>query len=135
MVNPDDTPVTIPVADPTVAMVVLPLLHLPPPASVRVVVWPTHTLVSPVMGNGNGFTVSVTVAEHPVLMVYDIIVVPVSTPVASPVPGFIVATLVFELVQVPPAVASLNAVVKPAQTIGKPVIAEGVGFTVTVVTA
>jgi hypothetical protein len=62
---PAATPVTTPVEDPTVARP-LPLVQVPPPASVRVIVWPTHTLEGPEMAPGSGFTVSVRVVLHPV---------------------------------------------------------------------
>ena len=55
--------------------------------------------------------------------------IPVTTPLIS-----IVATAVLELLQVPPGVASFNAVVKPWQTVVVPVTGES-GFTVTVVVA
>ena len=47
---PAATPVTIPVL-PTEATVGALLLHVPPPViSLKVIVWPTHTLAGPVMG-------------------------------------------------------------------------------------
>ena len=55
---PDETPVTTPVEDTTVAIPVLPLVHVPPPASLKVVVNPAHTVPVPVMDVGNGFTVT-----------------------------------------------------------------------------
>lgn len=45
------------------------------------------------------------------------------------------ATVVLLLVQVPPATASLKVIDKPWQTLAGPVIATGVGLTVTVVIA
>ena len=60
---PADTPPTTPVAAPTVAMPVLPLLHTPPPvASLSVVVCPTHTFIVPVMAAGAAIIVTVAVA-------------------------------------------------------------------------
>ena len=55
---------------------------------------------------------------------------PIVTPVTIPVTEPIVA-LPLLLVQVPPAVASVNAVVKPKHTVKVPDMAEGKGFTVT----
>ena len=52
--------------------------------------------------------------------------IPVTTPVADTVPA---AGLL--LLQVPPPVRSVNAVVKPAHTDNVPVIPTGTGFTVT----
>ena len=63
---PDDIPVTMPVEDPTVAIPVLPLAHVPPPASLKVVVNPTQTVAVPEMEDGNGYTVTTIVAIHPV---------------------------------------------------------------------
>jgi hypothetical protein len=43
------------------------LLHVPPAVtSLKLVVDPAQRLVVPVMAEGNGFTVNVEVAEHPV---------------------------------------------------------------------
>lgn len=66
---PDDMPVTMPDEIPTVATTVLLLLQVPPPASNKAVVWPTHTMVTPVIVPGKGLTVMVIVAAHPVLNV------------------------------------------------------------------
>jgi hypothetical protein len=53
IVVPAATPVTTPVPEPTVATVVVPLLHLPPKVvSLNVVVNPTQTCDVPVMGPG-----------------------------------------------------------------------------------
>lgn len=63
---PADTPVTIPVNDPTVAKPVLLLVHVPPAlVLLKAVVNPAHTLVVPVIDAGGGFTVTVVVAMHP----------------------------------------------------------------------
>jgi hypothetical protein len=58
---PADNPVTIPVADPTVATEVLPLIHVPPPTSVSVVVDPTQMLTAPGGDIAEGFAFTVTV--------------------------------------------------------------------------
>lgn len=66
---PAATPVTTPVDEPIVAIVVLPLVHTPPgTALLNVVTAPTHTLEVPVMGVGNGFTVITFVAMQPAPM-------------------------------------------------------------------
>lgn len=63
---PGNTPVTIPVLNPIVAMVVALLVHVPPTVALfSVVVWPTQTLVVPVITDGNGFIVIIFVAEQP----------------------------------------------------------------------
>ena len=43
----------------------LELSHVPPPASLKVVVLPTQALVVPVIGPGNGSTVTDVVADTP----------------------------------------------------------------------
>jgi hypothetical protein len=64
-----DAPVTMPVVDPTGTMPTAPLVQVPPLVpSVNVVVYPRHTLVSPVMGGGVGLTNSEVVMMHPVLL-------------------------------------------------------------------
>jgi hypothetical protein len=125
---PAETPVTIPVVAPTVALA-LPVLQVPPPASFRVVVVPGHTTSDPVIAPGSGFTVTTAVIEHPVGAVYVIVVVPASTPVAMPL-GLTVATLPVLLAHVPPAVASASVVVRPAHTVIVPVMVAGNGLTV-----
>ena len=54
---PAVTPETIPVPEPAAALELL-LVHVPPPASVREVVWPVHTDGVPEIEDGNGFTVT-----------------------------------------------------------------------------
>ena len=58
---PVDTPFTTPLAEPMVAMVRLPLVHVPPSGLANVVVLPTHAVIVPVIA-GVGFTVIVLVA-------------------------------------------------------------------------
>jgi hypothetical protein len=61
---PADTAETIPVEEPTVATSGdAPVLHVPPPASVRLVVVPTQMDVTPMIGPGNEFTVIFCVME------------------------------------------------------------------------
>jgi hypothetical protein len=65
--KPALTPLTTPVAAPTVAMPVALLLQVPPGvASLNVVDAPTHMNAVPVMGEGNGFMVTVAVVLQPV---------------------------------------------------------------------
>ena len=56
--------------------------------------------------------------------------VPIATPVTTPV-LLTVAIAVLLLLQVPPVVASLKALVPPTVVVGVPVIAAGAGLTVT----
>ena len=61
---------------------------------------------------------------------YEIITVPIDTGVTTLVAVAIVATVVLSLVHVPPVVASLKALVAPAQTLVGPVMATGDVLTV-----
>ena len=64
---PVATPDTVPVRDPTVAIAVLPLVHVPPDVgSFSVVVEPIHTPVEPPMLDGSGLTVIFVVEEQPI---------------------------------------------------------------------
>ena len=56
---------------------------------------------------------------------------PANTPVTTPLPVPIVAMVILPLAQLPPAVASVSAVVSPAHTFVVPVIDAGKGLTVT----
>ncbi len=64
---PEATPVTTPVPETTVAILVLPLIHIPPAEPLlRVVVPPlAHMLVIPVMADGFGLTVTMIVRTQP----------------------------------------------------------------------
>ena len=64
--EPAATPVTTPVVELTVAFAVLLLAHTPLPASLSMVVWPTHTLAVPDIDAGNGLTVTTVVVIQPV---------------------------------------------------------------------
>ena len=111
----------------------LPLLLVQlPPAGVefKVVVKPTHTLLSPVIVVGLGLTVTGVVMIQPVLIVYVIVDVPAIAPVTTPVVGTTVA-LPLLLVHVPPAGVEFNVVVKPTHTLVVPVSVVGLGLTVT----
>jgi hypothetical protein len=64
---PGETPVISPVEDTITAMPANPELHVPPElGSVKLADDPVHIADVPVMGNGNGFTVSWVVTRHPV---------------------------------------------------------------------
>ena len=134
MAEPAVTPVTMPVAEPTVAFAVL-LLHVPATyTSLKETVAPIHTALAPDIGGGVAFTVSVFVAEHPVVSVYDILTIPGLTAATIPdVPTVAMAGSL--LLHVPPVVASLNEVVAPAQNIDVPEIVAGLGITVTIAVA
>ncbi len=66
---PAATPVTIPEPEPTVATDDVPVVQVPPPASVSAVVIPTQTVPVPVIVPGNGFTVTTAVIRQAVLSV------------------------------------------------------------------
>lgn len=131
---PEDKPVTIPVAISIYAIEGLLLLHNPPPASVKVVVAPTHTWALPVIAGGNGLTVTIVVAIHPVGNEKVMIAVPADTPVTTPVADPTVPMEVDPELQVPPP-PSANVVIWPRHTKVIPVIVPGNGSTVTVVVA
>jgi hypothetical protein len=136
-------PVTMPVTTPeefTVAMPVLPLLHVPPVVvSPKEIVPPWHALATPVIDAGTGLTVTAVVLVQPDEEVYVIIevaglVLPVKIPVTTP-EEFTVAIPVLPLFHVPPVVVSPNVVVAPWHTFVVPVITAGNGFTVTMLVA
>jgi hypothetical protein len=107
-------------------------LQAPPDgASDNVVVLPTQTVAVPDIAEGRALTVNTAVFRQPPAMVYVILAVPAATPITMPVVGFIVPMLVLPLLHVPPAVASVNVVVRPTQTDIGPVIAGTVWVTVT----
>ena len=56
---PPDTPLTIPVVLPIVAMVGVELVHVPPPASDNVVFCPAQTTAVPEIDDGSGLIVTV----------------------------------------------------------------------------
>jgi hypothetical protein len=64
-----------------------------------------------------------------------IVVVPQLTPVTTPVDMLTVAMAGLELLQTPPAVASVSVIELPGPTDDGPLMAAGLGFTVTAATA
>lgn len=129
---PEDKPVTMPVAEPTVAAV-NPPLHTPPVvASPNVTLAPAHRFVLPVIAAGDASTVIVLVTVQPEPREYVIIVAPGATPATTPPDGSIVPAAGLLLLQPPPGTASLNAVVAPWHTVADPMIPVGDTLTVTV---
>jgi hypothetical protein len=129
---PVDSPVTIPVEEPTIAISVLPLLQVPPTErSLSDVVVPVQILVAPVIKPGSGLTVTVIVVKQPEPIVYVIVSTPADTPLTTPVLKPTEATDRLPLVQWPPEAVSLSAVVEPTHTDLIPVIPEGLAYTVT----
>ena len=67
VVAPGSIPVTIPLDEPMVAAVTVPLLHAPPPTgSVSAVVAPAHTVDEPTIAVGAVLTVTVVPVAQPV---------------------------------------------------------------------
>jgi hypothetical protein len=101
------------------------------PDPVNVIVAPSQTAVGPVMV-GCALTVIVTVLEHPLLLVYVIVVVPGFTPVTTPA-LFTVATAGVADVHGLTAAGvpdPVNVIVAPSQTTVGPVM---VGCALTVI--
>jgi len=111
----------VPFDDPTVAIVVAELVHVPP-VVVLVHVWlePIQIGVVPVMVWATGavmVTVFVAVFTHPPTVTeYVIVDVPADTPVISPVEDPTVATEVAELDHVPPVVVLVQVWDEPIHT-------------------
>jgi len=124
---PADTPVTIPVVDPTVAIEVAELDQVPPevvlihcsddPIQIGVfpdMVWATGAVI---------VTVFVAVLTHPPMVTeYVIVAVPADTPVTVPFDEPTVAIDVAELVHVPPVVVLVQVWEEPIQIGVVPVI-------------
>ena len=123
-------PVTEPVASPTVALLVLPLIHVPPDDVLLSVVFePTQTDTSPVIAGGAEFTVTIVVRAHELEIVYVIIVVPVVTGDTTP-DDEIVATPGVLLVHVPPEGEDESVVLPAGHKANDPVMTAGILLTV-----
>ena len=81
---------------------------------------------------GTALTVIVTVVLQPAAVVYVMTLVPLATPVTSPVEASTVATAMVPLLKVPPVILGVKVVVEPTQTLVVPLIV-GRALTVTVV--
>jgi hypothetical protein len=136
---PAVSPATTPLALPTVATVVLLLLHVPPSTVLdNVVDDPTHTEFVPVIVPDVADVVTaISLVEKTVpqlvFTVYVIMVVPASTPVTTPL-ALIVATLGVLLLQVPPVTGLVSVVVSPVHKLDDPLITPAVGAGVMVAT-
>jgi hypothetical protein len=133
---PAATPPTTPVDEPTVATDVLPLSQVPAPeTSLRVIVSPGHTEPVPDIADGSAFTVSTLVMVQPEEVSVNVMaLVPADTPVRSPVPELMVATVVLPLTQVPAPSGSDKVTTEPIHTVAGPAMAE-IALTVTVLVA
>ena len=125
------TPVTIPVALPTLAAPPAPTLHVPLPLSVSDSDPPGHTFIVPVIAGGGRFTVTVVPAVQPVPSEYTTGAVPALRPVTMPLMLPMLAALPL-ILHVPPPALLLRLVVLPMHTCSTPVINAGDEFTVTV---
>ncbi len=122
VVVPKAIPFTIPVPDPMVALAVTLLVQVPPADElVSVTVAPGHTDELPVIVAGDGSTVNTSDPVHPPVVVKEIVDVPELMAVITPV-ELIVATEVFDEVQVPPEMLAVTVSVLPAQVPESPVI-------------
>jgi len=132
VVVPGRIPPTLPEVAPTVAVVDVLLLHVPPVVtSARSVADPIHVCNVPVIEEGIGLTVTTIVVLQPAT-IYVIVDVPAMTPDISPDPA-VVAMDVAPLDQMPPVVRSDSVTTEPAHTTPLPDIEEGTGFTDTVI--
>lgn len=128
---PAATPVTTPVAAPTVATDGLRLIQVPPGNELaRVTVLPAHIGVLPVLGPGNGLTLT-TVVTIPHGLEKLISAVPAERPVTIPVTGVMLATAGAVLDQKPGA-ALVSVMLLPTQSGALPITALTNGVTVTV---
>ena len=136
---PAATPVTMPVNEPIVAVAGVTDDQIPPPATLLNVVVPEGQVVAvPVMvpAFGEGLTVTIVVVAavpQAFVTVYDIVVVPVATPVTMPLREPIVAVAGVTDVHTPPPVALLRVVVAEGHTVAVPVIVPADGSALTVV--
>ena len=130
MSRPGATPETRPVVEPTTATVVLLLDHRPPRGvEVNVSMEFAHITLSPTIGVGTGNTDTKCVVRHPVASVYTNVSLPAERPLKSPA-ALIEPIAGFVLVHTPPDVASVRNMFDPTQTIPRPEILAGSGFTV-----
>jgi predicted RNA methylase len=137
---PAATPVISPEAALIVATVVSDELQVPPAdVEEKVVVSPTQIFCPPLSVPAIGAAVTVialvavSLGQPPVpRTVYVIVAVPAATPVISPEAALIVATVVFDELQVPPAAVDEKVVVNPTQIFCPPLRAPAAGGSVTI---
>lgn len=125
------TPDTTPVSEPMVAMLVVLLVHTPPPVALVCVevAGPTHAVDGPRIGPGDALTVTAFVVVQPVAVdVKVIVVVPVAIPVTTPLPTKIVATEGVLLTHVP-APELVRVIEAPTHNADGPPMGAGGGLT------
>lgn len=120
-------PVATPEEEPTVAIAIFPLLHVPPEvASVRVTLAPTQTGTA-LKAAGNGLTVREVVPVQPGIEVHEIVTVPGDTPVTLPDASTVATD--GSLVDHVPVGTDVRGMVAPTHTLAGPLRA-GNGSTV-----
>ena len=137
---PEETPLTTPEAEPTVATDVVPDVHTPPAAaSLKVIVEPLQNDVAPVMAltDGERSTVRTAIAfAEPQLLetVYDMVIVPTAIAETTPEDALMVATDASELLHTPPDEVLLNVAEVPVHILDGPemTLTPGAAFTVTI---
>ncbi len=129
------TPLTTPVSEPTETTVTALELQVPPGLALdRVVDELAQNVVVPVIVGGNEFTVTTSVTEHPAT-VYVRFAVPAVLPVITPVVApTVIEPVPTDAVHVPPANELVAVTVALGHTASVPPMADGIAFTVTVVT-
>lgn len=138
-VVPNATPHTVPAVGPAATTVATPgvlLVQIPPVVGelVNTEHAPRHTLPGPAIVDGYAFTLTVRVTKQPLPRSYVIVVVPTVRPVTTPVVASTDPMAGALLLQVPPAGVELRVVVAPRHAMLIPVMAVGVGVTVTTAT-
>jgi hypothetical protein len=131
---PVEMPVTTPLPEPTVAIEVLLLLHMPPGSVLdSVIVLPWQPVDGPSIFAGALFTLTTVVVVQLVTAAVKVIAaVPLLTPVTIPVAAPIVATAVLLLAHDNVEELFVSAAVVPTHTVVLPDIAAGGGLTVTI---
>jgi hypothetical protein len=119
----------MPVEEPTIAVPVEPLAHVPPGVVLlSVILLPTHTIVGPVIAPGFGFTVMIATELQP--FVYVTVHVPAVRPNTTPDGSTVMPA--HDVDHVPPTGVPDNVVDVPTQVESVPDIV-GAAFTVTII--
>jgi hypothetical protein len=131
---PPATPYTIPVAEPTVATLVVPDDHVPPAVvSLNVVVVPAQIVVTPVMG-ATALLMVIALVAVTVLQLFDTEYIAVSAPAVTPVttPAVLMVALPLVILHVPPLTVLDNVMVEATLTDEEPVSVPALGDALTV---
>ena len=131
---PPDTPETTPVAEPTVATVVVLDAHVPPDVvSLSVVVAPAHMVVTPVMG-AIAFTIVIALVAVALPQLFVTMYMAVSLPAVTPVtvPPLVMVAFPLLMLHEPPLTELDNVIVAPVNTDVAPLMVPAPGTAVTV---